>query len=261
MKDRKRIKSNINFIHLYYKDFCRFEQFSNLLLEFLKKGEKYSLLVRIKLNNDSYTMLGEQIDFELKGSVKNEIKHIHNKLNERMNIFIEKYDVEAINSIQLIYVTLKDLPELKIENIDKININKEFFKVSVTKDKFKFPPLTINSAYFGELIINDKSKYLDLINKRYLWINKRRIYEEDIDSMYLYKEEYIIITKIKDKVHCREIYDSESGILITRVKDTIINDNYFTRKRGNFNITVRNGIITKVEYTKNLLTIKIRYIN
>jgi hypothetical protein len=207
-------------------------------------------------------MGGDQVGFDFSESENVEyLEFIHNSFMSMIRIFIDDYDVGEINLIELLYVTIKDLPKLKLKNINKVKLNKEFVNVKEIKDRFNFLPLTLNTSYYGKLIVENIPIYLDIINKQKSLLNKEKLSLDDLDSMYLYNDKYIIIIKQDGNIYHRSIYESKSGILISKVIDTFINEDVFLRSINNVTLTVSNGKVTKVESIKKLSPIKSSTLN
>ena len=78
-------------------------------------------------------------------------------------------------------------------------------KIKETKDNFntKFLPLTTNENNFGKLLIKgDCLPYIDKINNQRETVYKDKMNTEYINTMYLYKNTYVIInTYYHEYVH------------------------------------------------------------
>lgn len=115
----------------------------------------------------------------------------------------------------MIYITITDIPELKLKNINNIKLNKEFLVVKDEKSKFSYQllPLSVNTNYYGRLIIGgERITYLTNINRAKGILIHKEVRDENIDSMYLYKDEYIIVNqKIDDNTFTRDLYDAITG--------------------------------------------------
>jgi len=149
----------------------------------------------------------------------------------------------------------------KILFINKINLNKEFMKIKETKDNFntKFLPLTTNENNFGKLLIKgDCLPYIDKIKNQRETVYKDKMNTEYINTMYLYKNTYVIINKKKTKENyfIREIYSANTDALFKTVSSTVLNKNTFIRKIGKVSLTISNYKVINVEALKKLSTIK-----
>lgn len=248
-------KSRISYIHLSYDDFYDYDNFVIELLQLLRENIRYSLLLKVKYNKDLYGVAGVQIGFlyEKDYNIK-DFEVLHESLKLRLKNFCEDYKVEEINSIQLLVVRVEDMPELKIKNLNKVNL-KIFSNKRDTKSRFSIIPLTMNSNYFGKQILKDWEFYLNKINEQKSILNEEHLVINSISSMYLY-DNYVILTIENNGVFYRDIYDSISGILITRIQDRAVKDNLFTRKIGNNSLTILDNNIVKVESEKKLSSIK-----
>lgn len=156
----------------------------------------------------------------------------------------------------MLYVLIKDIPELKLKNINKINFNKKFTNVKESKGRFNLIPLTMNMKYYGKLIINDRSLFLDIINKQRYLLNEDKLIINDNDLMYLYKYDLIIINRKEKDIYYRSVYNSVSGILICEIEDRLVNDDLFIRKIGNVSLSILNDSIITIESEKKLFPIK-----
>src|SRR2546423_11470352 len=110
--------------------------------------------------------------------------------------------------------------------------------------------------YFGKLIINDKLLYLDKINIQRGILNKDKLLIEDIDSMYLYQDKFIILNRKNKDIFNRSVYNCKSGILISEIEDRIVNEDLFIRKVGNVELSILKDKILKIESNKKLFPIK-----
>ncbi len=100
-------------------------------------------------------MIGKQIGFKFSSKEDIQIfENLHKSFKQRLNDVYDRYEVEEVNSIQLLYVLIKDIPELKLKNINKLNFNNKFTNVKESKDRFNFIPLTTNMKYYGKLMID-----------------------------------------------------------------------------------------------------------
>lgn len=256
MNDFKRWNKNrINYLYFSYSDFFDYDNFVTELKQNLQESVQYSLLLKIQFNKDKYIMSGSQLGFVYKqDSDIDYFENVHNIFLKRISKLGEDYYVEVINSIQLLYVRIEDMPLLKIKNLNKVNF-KKFIDESGSKSRFKTIPLTINEKYFGKLLLKDRDIYLDRINNQRSLLNESNLLLDEISSMYLYKE-YVIINSEKNGIIYRDIYDSTSGYLHSKIKDVIVKDNLFIRTIGNNSLTVLNDTIVKIESNRHLSVIR-----
>lgn len=250
-------KGRIKYIHLGYSDFYDFDSFVIRLLEGLKEKEQYSLLLKINYNGDMYAMVGKQIGFMYENTDDLEtFEVLHETLKQRIDKIVDNYDVVEITSVQLLYVLIEDMPKLKLSNVNKIGLNKEFTKIKDSKERFNFIPLTIDENYFGDKIINDRLLYVNKINKQRNILNESPFVLNDTDKMHLYKDSLVIISKEENSIISRSVYNALSGILIDEVKDFILSSESFIRKIGNVSLTISEGSIVKIESEKVLSPMK-----
>src|SRR5438034_1737740 len=209
-------------------------------------------------------MLGRQIGLCLKDNKDvSSIYKLHKDLL-RLLINFKDYpsgaDVNEIEMLEIMYIVLKDKPELKLENINDIKLNRGFVNVKDSKEKFsdKFLPLTMDTSYFGKLLIGDKRNfYFSLINEQKELLNHDDIDTNNIDCMYLYKGESIIINRntISDLI-TREVYSAFNGSLQGIVEDKKLDKNKFSRKINNLTLIISKFKVLNSESNKNLKSIK-----
>lgn len=248
-------KNRINYLYFSYDDFFDYDNFVMELSQVLNSNVQYSLLLKVKYNSELYAMLGNQIGFLYKqGYDVNDFEIKHKVFSKRIKDFIDRYGVEVINSIQLLYVRIEDIPQLKIKNLSKVNF-KPFTTEKDSKSRFSIIPLTVNENYFGKLILKDRDLYLNKINAERALLDQDVLDIDNFSSMYLYKD-YLILTSEKDGIIYRDIYDAVSGTLYTKISDKVLSDNLFIRKIGNNSLTVLNNTIIKLESERKLSHIK-----
>ena len=210
-------RNRITYIHRSYQDFYDFDNFVTGLLEILQENVQYSLLLKVKFNKVMYAMVGSQIGFNFTSSIDDveSFENLHISLKERLDNFYDDYNVEEVNSFQVLIVRVEDMPTLKVKNLNAFKFNKEFTSVKENKSRFNVIPLTTDVNYFGKLILTDRELYLDRINKRKSIIGDGNFVLDSIHSMYLYQNKYIIVNILYDDIFYRYIFDSLSGILIS----------------------------------------------
>jgi hypothetical protein len=256
-------KNRISYIHFGYADFYDFDNFVIKLLESLKDNVRYSLLLKINFNKDRYAMVGKQVGLKyLEGEYLEKFENLHNLCKKLIKNTLDNYDVEVINSIQLLCVLINDMPELKIKNVNRISFKNNFTTIKDSKDskdRFNIIPLTVNMHYFGKTIIdnNECQLFLGRINEQRDLLNKDKLSINDGCKMHLYKDSMIILSIIQsDNIYYRGVYDVNTGALINELNDQIVTDNHFVRKIGNVSLTIINDTITKVESIKALSPIR-----
>lgn len=240
-----------------------YDSFYKLILSNFRVNVTYSVLFKVKYNDLYFGMLGSQIGIRLSGLDADDTKSVqklYKKFTNSIEIFEDEYPVEYINLIQLMYVTIGDVPKLKLENLNKIKLNKEFVKIKDERYGFssRFLPFTTDIGYFGRLLLDEERlRYLNIINKEKSILFFKEITSLGIDSIYLYKNTYLILNrKISDVVIRREIYYAETGQYINTFTDTIITKNTFKRTKGNLTLTISKGKVTYMDAYKDLSIIK-----
>lgn len=253
--------NRINYIHFNYSGFSDYDNFVIKLLENLNRSTQYSLLLKVNYNEYMYAMAGKQIGFMyICERDKKPFKDLHESMIFRLEQLYCDYEVDEINSIQLLTVKISDIPELKLKNVNNILFNKEFTKVKYSKNRFNLIPLTIDTNYFGNIVLSDKLFYLKRLNKQRSLINQNELCINDIGSMYIYKDNLLIVNnKTNNSIIYRYIYNINSGILIYEIKDKIISDSSFIRTIGNNNLYISSGRILKLESEKKLSPIQYKF--
>jgi DNA polymerase type B, organellar and viral len=173
---------------------------------------------------------------------------------------MDEYNAEEIELIQMLYIVLSDMPKLKVDNISNLTLNRDFVKVGEVKSKFnsKFIPMTINTNYFGKLLVDDtRLFYVNKINNQKKLLGKSDLSMNYVDSIYLYKDKFIIVNILNNSnIIRREIYSSGSGVLLQIVEDRRINKDLFVRKIGNVSFTISKDEVINMEAVKELSVIK-----
>jgi hypothetical protein len=237
------------------------ESFTNVILNNFKIGVSYSLLFKLKYTDNEgvqYGMASKQMPFKLTVINNNNIiKNLYEDMVNLFGIFVDRYKVEGIELIQVIYIVTKDIPELKLKNVNKVRLNKDFLKIGEVRAKFssKSLPLTMDVRYYDKLLVSDNALlYLNKINERY------KFKKEDInklESIYLYKENYIIINdKINSSTYERRVYSANSGVFYFTALDKIIDSYTFSRTIGKTTFTISDQEIIKTSSIKELVPIK-----
>ena len=257
------------YIKSFYFDFS-FESnydFRKMIIENFNVGYTYSILVRVEYSGKhgkrKYGMLGHQIGFKLNNINDNDyIDSIYSKIQERLEDFADQYNVEFFDSIQLLFINIEVLPKLLLTDINDINLPKQNINVKDIKRKYnsKLLPLTVNSNYFGKLILGDDYlKYIDLINQQKSLLSKSLIKVEDFDSMHLHNKYIILNKQIKDNVFIREVYDSKLGSFEGKFIDTIYYEEAFDRMYNNVVFTIINSKVSLMAISKKLEIIQYNY--
>ena len=224
---------------------------------------RYSVLFKVKYNDDRYAMLGPQEGFRLSAEDTDvAINSLYNNLGLSLTEFMNRkeYSVNSINLVQVLYVTVEDIPELKLKSISNVKLNKEFVKVKIAKSSFSSDilPLSVNLYYYGKLLVGDDCvKYLEVINKNKSILGHKPETLDDISSMYLYNNACIVLNKnVSNTLITRVVYDLETGKCKAIFTDKILSKDMFTRKRGDLVITIFKDKVVRTDISKSLGIIK-----
>jgi len=148
-------------IKSFYFDFSfkSKEDFLEVVLNTWDPGFTYSVLVRIEYNNGHYCMLGNQIAFYLKDNKDMDpIINLYDLIKQRLDSLYSYCDIESIDSVQVLFVIVNVLPKLKLNNVNKVNLPQKIgFNIKDIKAKYNsnILPLTVNTNYFGKLILDN----------------------------------------------------------------------------------------------------------
>lgn len=119
-KEAKFINTNINIIYFEFEGF-HLDILAESLNKYVKPGNRYSFLLKVKNVNGDYGMAGNQVKFEFSSFDYNEeIIKLYKQLKTNLNIFRKKYLGVDILHIQLMFITVNSFPELEIKNINKV---------------------------------------------------------------------------------------------------------------------------------------------
>jgi len=234
------------------------ENFQALFLNNFELGNTYSMLIRGEFDEGSkYRMMGTQIGFTLnQDNYLIIINSLYDKLMNRLDEFLENYKIDELDSVQVLFVKVKSLPNLQLKNINDIGFPKHLINVKEVKSKYnyKFLPLTVNTDYFGRLIRDsDCKQYIDIISSQSNIIFKDSEYKLEFDSMHLFNDKYIILsTKLDNGTIHRNIYDAKLGVFEAKFIDYIINDTTFERKYKSTIFTISNDKLIMMSITKEL---------
>ena len=276
------VNNSRNKIKSVYFSLVSFDEnnFIDFVLGNFNVGVTYSILLKLKYHKVSeeggsdvvcYGMGGKQIGFVLSDiNDIDSIKLLYKDFKNIVSSFINWYNVDEIEFIQVLYITITSNPKLKLSNINKISLNKEFVIIKEVKTNYssRYLPLTTDLSYFGVyLTSNHWSSYVDLINTQKSMLKKDLLGLGDIDSMYLYNNEYLIVNYkiVTNDILIgfrRGIYNAISGVFYIEVEDyigDIKHSNIFTRKIGKTSVSVKNGNVDGIEVCKELYPI--RYIS
>ena len=272
-KDTEVVRSKSRFtrdrIKSLYLDPSRlnFASFYNQVKTSFIVNIRYSVLFKVKYNGERYAMLGPQEGFLLKSSKTidtRSIKKLYKNLTEGIREFMNRkeYSVKSVDLVQVLYVSVDVLPELKLKGIRNIKLNKEFVKVKEAKSSFSsnIIPMSVNLSYYGKLLMGDDCiKYLKIINEDKIILGDKVKVLQDMDSMYLYNNAYIILNKnVSDSLITREVYDAKTGKYKALFTDKILSKDMFSRQRGNLVITIYNDKVLRIDSVKHLGILKYR---
>jgi hypothetical protein len=238
--------------------------FTQLILSNFKVGVRYGVLFKIKYDFCNYGMLGHQQVLYLKHNKDiDSVSKLHKDLIKSLRDFKDYGSggsVDEIELLEMLYIVLKDKPDLKFKNINDIKLNRNFVNVKESKEKFsdKFLPLTMDTSYFGKLLVGNKRDiYFSLINEQKEFLNLDEIDINNIESVYLYKEESIVINRkfVRDSIK-REIYSAFTGKFIKNVEDLNLGKGKFYRKIDNLTLTINKSRVINQESNKILDVVK-----
>lgn len=234
----------------------------SLFIKNFEIGNTYSMLLRGDFDEGSqYRMLGNQMGFILTQDNYLEVfNNLYDKIVNRIDEFMGYYNIDALDSLQVLFIKVKSLPDLEPKNIKKVIIPKNLVNVKEIQSKYnsKFLPLTVNTDYYGRLISGiECNTYIDKIN------NHNNIIYEAVDkpdliydSMHLYNKYIILSRVVKEGYIERVVYDSNIGTFEGRFLDILVDDITFERRYKNTVFTISNNDIIKISIDKELPILK-----
>ena len=195
----------IIFIYFSYKNFT-LENFINKIIEILELNTTYSILIKLSYNNNqAFKMCGHQIGLTVQDIM--EIQHfrdLYDVILMRIDQTFENYImIDNINTIEVSLFKIDSLPELKIKNINNLNLPKFIINSHLNRYYYnnKILPFTTDMRYYGQKVIDNNlcKTYLNKIKE----VNKNildllnPLNENDIFYIYSYK--YGNLTKNDNK--------------------------------------------------------------
>jgi hypothetical protein len=147
------------------------------------------------------------------------------------------------------------MPKLQLKNVNSVTFNKHFTKTKKSRERFNLIPLSVDTNYYGKLIINtdDFTSLSNKINHQRDLLNQSRLSLDKNCKIYLYNDSFTIISVFKgDNTYYRSVYDAKLGVLINGIKDTIVSDSNFIRTTGHVSLTIVDNNIVKAESLKVL---------
>lgn len=266
-------KDKITYYYFDYELIQDFYIFREKLVNNIRPGNKYAFLLKVKRDDGGWGMVGKHTTYLFLSDYEDTFNVLHKHLMESLGEYIEDYNYCGLDIIQLMVINVKRLPDLEVENINKLKLDKNLVRIGETKRNFNrlILPLTMNDLYYGNKLLKNLSKdglikevYLDgkniitLIENNSLLVNK--VYNPgDVDFyefINLKNKKYIILKK-KDKNNSNllEVFDKDGNKLLSAT-DFKINDEEFKRRVGNFTLWIKGNVISKYEVEDKLPRIK-----
>lgn len=145
-------KANITYLYLSPVN-VEYTVFINEIfnMKYFEKDKAYAFLVKIRREDESYKMAGSHSIWVSNDLSDICLKELYEKILNKINDFIEDYKDEGADLIQIMFILINPLPELKLKNINKLKLDKNLLKVVKTKSQFsdRNIPLTMNLNYYG----------------------------------------------------------------------------------------------------------------
>jgi hypothetical protein len=197
------IKNKIKFLtfSVAYLNFVDFKD-SLLNLNYIKNDKSYAYLIKIRKEDGNFAMANAHDIWKSENFNTENIYKLYLDICNKIENFIDEYSNEEIDIIQLMIIEVNPLPKLKINNINKLTLDKNIIKIGDTKNNFnnRNLPLTMNLKYFGQKLnynINSKG-YIDLIDFKGINIFENIVYDKDDTEMKLGSK--IILNKITSDI-------------------------------------------------------------
>ena len=248
-------------IQSFYFDFYSIhkkENFKQLFSRNFELGSRYAILIRVEFKDGEYRMAGTQIGFTLNSILFDQtLNALYDKVEERLKAFCEGYNVEFLDSVQILFVKVTTLPKLRLTNINQLVLPPEVSNIQDTRSKFhsNLLPLTPDTNYYGKLVRSnaDIQKFLDIINEQGQILLRDEITIKDFDQIYIYQDKYIILNKkLKEDIYSRDVFDVKLGVFEGNFIDKILDKKTFSREYKSTNITIQNGKVDIIEVSKIL---------
>jgi DNA polymerase type B, organellar and viral len=260
--------SNMYYLHFSVNNFTQ-ENFITEIVNNFKLNCTYSLLIKVSSDeNTIFKQVGPQIGLRIKD--KHDIEFYNNLFSSielRINGLIENYVyMTGISYIEILYYPLTIKKELQLNNINSIHIPKQLTNISHVKTKFNnnLLPLTTDTYYYGELLINEDRE----IAKTLIINSNFNIKDFNInldDKIYLYtnkiRSTYLVYKIIEPNIVNILIFDSKTGIFIEKIRDvsTLTPKDFlkvFNRTINSTTLTIVNEKVTNISIEHNLDRIK-----
>lgn len=191
------------------------------------------------------------------------LKELHNLLTGVIEDYMEEYNYCGINLIMIMSIPLRKYPELELNNINHLKLDKDLIKIGETKRNFNNLklPLSMEEEYYGNKlekhiqrvgnskhenitqVILDNKNIIPLIGEKSKLINKLINGVLDTDFYeYINKKnrKYIIVLKKIDKdTNLIEVFDLRGNDILF-AKDIRKNNDTFEREIGKISLTIKN---------------------
>lgn len=236
-----------------------FEYLSGYFMPLLKENVNYAFLLKLARDDGGVGMGGTHRIFNYTNSndFYTKFYKFYTDLFELITEFKREYFDCDILYVEVMYISMNELDDLKIKSINRIDVNKEFVK---TSDKKLFNnsilPLSYNTFYYGDKIYKFKDEdgelkvlvdnidFIDLLKQstsNSVLINKENPILHNLD-FYLYtnksKVKYVIVTKLDGDKRVSEVF-SLTGNKIVLAQDTIVSKDEFIRTIRNTSVTIK----------------------
>lgn len=104
------------------------------LYKHIKFNVRYSFLIKICKGENEFGMAGHQISFECDyNNYDEKMKILYKNFMDNIAEFKKEYFACNIEYIQLMFITVRSFPKLKLTNINNLNLDKELTNIGETK--------------------------------------------------------------------------------------------------------------------------------
>lgn len=236
-------------------------EFRSKMVHIIRPGGKYAFLLKFKRDDGCWGMGRKHITFLFLGDYEEILKRLHSDLVEIVEEYIQEYRYCGLDLIQLMTISIERLPDLEIENINKIKLDKNGIRIGETKRAFNniVLPLTMNVHYYGNKLdkqtTNNKisAVYMDNMNRIPFIIENSKLVNKMVDPSLLDFYEFIskkkrkhilVVKRIDNESNQIEVWD-KNGNNIVFAEDFKLNDGGFKRVISKFTFFIKENAITR----------------
>lgn len=178
-------RNKIHYLYFNPNDFL-FDVFYSevLLMNFFINSRNYAYLIKLQLSDEQFRMCGTHNIWNSSDLSEMEYRKLFNSIQDKLDNYIEDYSNADLELIQVMFIELNEIPELKLKNINNIKFEKGIVKTSLYKNMFhsNYLPFSMNLLYYGTKLNFNLNEY-GYIQK--IYFDKNIIYDVAmLDDVY-----------------------------------------------------------------------------